>query len=139
MTHSRLKLTWTDSSLNPVWIRIPFERALNCMQYMWMWQHSYIQHRRKLCFYIANCLTKRKLQTFLSVLAYHTCVIFIERKSPARHKSCNDVLSVACSVKTPYMLLYSFCWREEEPNRKLSPTACGHKFRSVLILLNFNW
>ena len=59
MTHSRLKLTWIDSSLNPVWKLIPFERALNCMQYMWIWQHFYIQHRRKLCFYIANCLIRR--------------------------------------------------------------------------------
>ena len=57
---SRLKLTWIDSRFNPVWKFIPFERALNAMQYMWIWQHSYIQHWRKLCFYIENCLIKTK-------------------------------------------------------------------------------
>ena len=57
---TRLRLTWIDSRFNIVKKLIPFERALNCMQYMWIWQHSYVQHRRKLCFYIANCLIKRK-------------------------------------------------------------------------------
>ena len=59
MTHSRLKLTWIDSRFNPVWKLIPFERALNCTQYMWIWQHFYVHHRRKLRFYIANCLIWR--------------------------------------------------------------------------------
>ena len=56
MTHSRLKLIWIDSRFNPVWKLIPFERALNAMQYMWIWQHSNIQHQRKVCFYIEHCL-----------------------------------------------------------------------------------
>ena len=60
MTHSRLKLTWIDSRFNPVWKLIPFERALNATQYMLIWQHSYIQHRRKLYFYIENYLIKKK-------------------------------------------------------------------------------
>ena len=59
MTYSRLKLTWIDCSLNPVWKRIRFERAINCMQYMLIWQHFYIQHRRKLWLYISNCLIRR--------------------------------------------------------------------------------
>ena len=43
---------------NPVWKLIPFDRALNCMQYIWIWQHSHTQHWRKLYFNSANCLIR---------------------------------------------------------------------------------
>ena len=47
---SRLKLTWIDSRFMPVWRPIPFERALNSIQHMWIWQTSYVQQWRKLYF-----------------------------------------------------------------------------------------
>ena len=75
MTHSRLKLTWIDSRFNPVWKLIPFERALNCIQYMRIRQHSYIYSTGE-CFYIANCLIKRKQLMNMMIYMFMTkCII----------------------------------------------------------------
>ena len=41
-----------DCRFRPVRRLIAFERALNSIQHMWIWQNSYVQRRRKLYFYI---------------------------------------------------------------------------------------
>ena len=89
MTHLRLKLTWIDCRFNPVWKPCLFERALNAMRYMWIWQHSYTQHRRKLCFYIENCLIQKKqlMNMICSCRGTIRSFVWIEDPNKRKHPS----------------------------------------------------
>ena len=70
------KLTWIECRFIPVRRLIPLERALNSIQHMWIWQNSYVQHRRKLCFYIEReqlmnmmiCSRRGAIRSFLRVI-----------------------------------------------------------------------
>ena len=62
---SRLKLTWIDSRFTPVWRLIPFERALNFIQGMWIKKKFLCTAPEKIVFLYGNCLIKKQLMNMM--------------------------------------------------------------------------